>query len=88
MIFQLLSMLLISLGFGNKTIAPKHDLRKPETKQSPIDVLNTYFTRYFGIIAVTVIIIALIVFVWVCFTFVGASAVESGNVYYHMQDVI
>ena len=87
MIFQLISLFLISLGFGNKTPTPKYDLRKPE-KKSLMQTLNSFVTRYFGIIAVIAIIIALIVFVWACFTFVGASSLESGNVYNHMQDVI
>ena len=83
MIFRLLAMLLISLGFSNKTPAPKYDLRKHEEK-SPMKV---FVTRYFDIILIITIIIALIVFVWVCFTFVGVS-VESGNMYNHLMDVI
>ena len=88
MILRLLAILLISLGFGNKSQTPKYDLRKPKAKESSVKVLNEYIIRYWGIISIIIVIFALIVFAWACFTFVGASAVESGNVYNHLGDVI
>ena len=50
--------------------------------------INIWIERNFYIISLAAILILLFVFIWVCFTFIGGSAVESGNVYNHFNDVI
>ena len=72
---------------GNK-VTPKHDLRKKPTSDDARKSLNEFFQRNFYIICVASIIFLLIVFVIVCYAFVGVSAVESGTVYNHIGDVI
>lgn len=81
MLREFILMLMIMLfGFDN---SPKNDLRKKPTKNSR---LNNFIQRNFYI-AFILMFLCFIVFVIACFTFVGAS-VESGNYYYHLQDVI
>ena len=53
----------------------KHDLRK---KKSLTERLNDTCEKYFPLLCGIAIILCLFVFVWVCFTIVGISAVESG----------
>ena len=49
---------------------------------------NLWIERNFGFIALAAIIILLIIFVAMCYWLVGVSAVESGTVYNHFQEVI
>ena len=50
--------------------------------------INMWIEKNFYIISLAAILILLFVFIWVCFTFIGGSAVESGSVYNHFNDVI
>ena len=90
MIRQLIQMLIVLLfGVNN---GPKHDLRKKPTiddnKKRVRNYLKNYFNRYKWIFISIGIVLAFIVFVLVCFIMIGTSAVESGNMYNHFQDVI
>ncbi len=85
-IFQFIQILIILLvGTSN---GPVHDLRKKPTKEDHLRTLNCIFQRYQYIFLAIFFLIILITFVWVCFSFVGASAVESGTVYNHMGDFV
>ena len=78
---EFLMMLFVMLfGVNNK---PKNDLRKKQSSK-----FNSFIQRNFFIIAFIVILLCFICFIITCFAVVGASGVESGNYYYHLQDVI
>lgn len=85
---EFIMLLLVSL-FGQSN-CPKHDLRKqaPRHKSNMMAKVNRFIQRNRTTIALIFIILCFILFVIVCFTVVGASGTESGNVYYHMKDVI
>lgn len=74
---EFLMMLFVMLfGVNNK---PKTDLRKKQSSK-----FNSFIQRNFFII----MLLCFICFIITCFAVVGASGVESGNYYYHLQDVI
>lgn len=79
-------LVLLGLLFGTK--GPVYDLRKKPTKEDYIRNFNCWVQRNFGIIVFLTMIALLVIFVIVCYMFVGVSAVESGNVYNHFMDVI
>lgn len=86
MILQLLQALFVSLfGINNR---PVHDLRKKPTREDHLRTLNCVLQKYSYIFIAIFLIAIFIVFTWACFTFVGASGVESGNYYNHLSDVI
>ena len=78
---------LINLLFGTMNV-PKHDLRKKPTRNDNMRKLNRFIERNFYIICVLAIIFLLIMFVVVCYSIVGVSAVESGVPYNHIGDII
>lgn len=59
-------------------------LAKQPTKEDHMRSLNCWIARNYYIVALTVIVIALLMFVITCFCIIGTSSVESGNYYYHM----
>ncbi|MBR5796095.1 MAG: hypothetical protein IKY26_08100 [Erysipelotrichaceae bacterium] len=86
MILQLLQVLFVSLfGTNNR---PVNDLRKKPTREDHLKTINCIIERYWYIFVALFLIAVFIVFFWACFTFVGASGVESGNYYNHLTDVI
>ena len=85
-IFQFIQMLIVLL-VGTKTNQPIHDLRKKPTREDHLIKLNGIYQKYFYLFVGLFLLAIFIVFLVACFTFVGAS-VESGNYYYHLQEVI
>lgn len=79
--------LLSLLGFGVTNVAPVYDLHKKE-KPGMKEKINSFVERNFGIIALITLIVMLFLFIAVCFFICGVSAVESGTVYNHFQEVI
>lgn len=63
-------------------------LQKQPIKTDYLELLNTFIERNFYIIALVIMVLSLICFVWVCTTIVGVSATDSGNLYNHIQEVI
>ena len=91
-IISLLSLLYVLL-VGTPTTPNKSTiLNKKMTNQEKRIYMKVkielWITRNFGFIALAVILILLIIFVCMCFWIVGASSLESGNVYNHLGDVI
>ena len=82
----IIQILIISLFGAGK--GPTHDLRKKPTKEDHMRTLNCFIQRYFYIFVAIFIMLLFITFVCVCFASVGASGVESGNYYNHIQEVI
>ena len=80
----LLSLWILLVG----TPTPKNDLRKQADKHDFKRNLNHFIERNFNIIALAAIAILLIIFCIVCFWIIGVSAVESGTVYNHMNNII
>ena len=78
------TLLTLLLGDVN---APKHDLRKTPTREDRMKSLNAFFERNFYVFAGLAIIFLLIVFVAVCFIFVG-SCTDSGVTYNQMGRII
>ena len=74
-IIYLLQLLVTGVETSLTPKKPKHDLRK---KKSITERLNDTCEKYFPLLCGIAIILCLFVFVWVCFTIVGISAVESG----------
>ena len=70
------------------TPQPKHSLYKQPTREDFSRDLNYWIQRNFYIIALAAILILLILFVIVCFWWVGVSTLESGNYYNHLGGVI
>lgn len=86
MIRQIIQMLLVMIvGNSNR---PVNDLRKKPTREDHLKTANCIFKKYRFILNAIFFLSIFILFVWVCFTFVGASGVESGSYYNHMVDVI
>ncbi len=83
---HILLILLTSLGFKNNR--PKHDLRKPATREDHVRSIECFIQRHFYILMMLFLAVLLITFVIVCYMIVGVSAVESGTVYNHLGDVI
>lgn len=88
MIFRSLIQTLIILLVGARTVQPVHDLRKKPTKEDHLRTINCTLKRYSYIFIALFLLAVLIIFFWACFSFVGASGVESGNYYNHISDVI
>lgn len=59
-----------------------------QKQKSLKDELKGFVDVNFNYIALALIIFLIIFFVWFCFFITGLSAVESGNYYYHLQEVI
>lgn len=78
---QLLLLSIFSM-FNNDTPVR---LNKPLTLSEKI---NIWTEKNFYLLCFIAIVGCLIIFCIVCFIVVGASAVESGNMYNHIQDVI
>ena len=86
MIRQILQMLIILLIGTNN--GPVNDLRKKPTREDHLKSMNCIFQKYFYLWIALFMTGVFIVFVLVCVTFVGASGVESGAYYYHLDKVI
>lgn len=89
MIAEIIQMLLVLLLGTNN--GPVNDLRKRPThednKRTIRNYLKGYFQRYGWIIFILLVVLGLILFALLCFTFVGAGT-ESGVYYYGMEEVI
>ena len=79
-LFLTLSLL---LGFDNN--APKYDLHKKTTKEESTMKLINWFYMNLDFIALAALILALVVFLLVCFSIGGT---ESGIVYNQFDKVI
>ena len=80
-------LILISI-FSNPDTNEPVRLQKQQTKLDLKRELDCFIGRNFNFIALAVMIGVILFFVWFCFFITGAAAVESGNMYNHMVDVI
>lgn len=72
---------------GN-TNGPVNDLRKKPTREDHLKNINGIIYKYRFILNAIFFLGIFILFVWICFTYVGVSGVESGSYYNHILDVI
>ena len=86
-IFQVIQMLIL-LIVGTKTAQPVNDLHKKPTREDHLKKWNCIFQKYYYLFIALFLLGIFIVFVAVCIAFVGASGVESGVYYNHLQEVI
>ena len=84
MIRQIIQMLIVLL-IGN---GPVNDLRKKPTREDHLKTWNCIFQKYFYLWIGLFMAGVFIVFVAVCIVSVGASRVESGAYYYHLDKMI
>lgn len=80
--------LIYLLIFGNTTNKPVYDLRKKPTREDHYRDFNLWIQRNFYFICLATILVCLVVFIISCYLLVGVSAVESGTVYNHMEDLV
>ena len=85
---SLLWILLAGTPTPNKSTILNKKMSKTEKRIYFKVRVQLWMERNFVFIALAVIIILLIIFVAMCFWLVGVSAVESGTVYNHFQEVI
>ena len=74
------------LGFNIN--GPKNSLRKQDTKEDLKNQIILLIERNSGIICAAVIVLSLAVFIWICFSVCGLSAVDSGTYYNNFYKVI
>ena len=86
MIIKLIQMLIILVSI--KTNCPVHDLRKKPTRKDHLKNIECILRKYSHIFIALFLLAIFIVFTLACFSYVGASGVESGNYYYHLKEAI
>ena len=82
-----LSLLQVLLN-GTESNVPKYNLHKRQDKEDILQQINRIIERNFYTIALAVIILLFLVFIWACFTIVGLSATDSGLTYNAMERII
>ena len=74
--------------FNNTNTGEPVRLQKQASKEDICKELYDLIARNFDFIALVVVLICIIVFIYACFSLTGVSAVESGNYYNHLTGVI
>ena len=85
---SLLWILLVGTPTPDKSTILNKKMSKQEKRTYMKVRFNLWIERNFGFIALAAILILLLLFVVMCFWFVGVSAVESGKMYNHFEEVI
>ena len=78
---------ILSLLLGTNTSA-KHSLYREPTTDDFRKEFNYWYVRNFNFIALAVLALVFVTFIFVCFAVCGVSATESGNYYNHIGGVI
>lgn len=79
---------LYNMLIGANNQAPKYNLHKHQDKEDILLKINRIIEMNFYTIALAVIILLFLVFIWACFTIVGLSATDSGLTYNAMERII
>jgi hypothetical protein len=80
--------ILYLLFIGTEKNVPKYNLHKRQDKEDILLKINRIIEMNFYTIALAVIILLFLVFIWACFTIVGLSATDSGLTYNAMERII
>ncbi|MBR1749042.1 MAG: hypothetical protein IJ743_04510 [Bacilli bacterium] len=86
MIRLILVTLLTFLGFVDN--GPKYDLYPKPSKEKHFENLRVWIQMNFDFIALVVVILSIVFFVWFCFFITGISATDSGMMYNNFDKVI
>ena len=85
---SLLWILLVGTPTPDKSTILNKKMSKQEKRTYMKIRFNLWIERNFGFIALAAILILLLLFVVMCFWLIGVSAVESGTMYNHFEEVI